>query len=187
MLSYSTYSDPQLVDLLKQSDQKAFTELYERYWKPLFYKAGKKLKDLSEAENIVQEIFLDLWRRRNVIEIAGELSHYLAVALKYRIINFQSAKYNQTLRIDDISEEHLKAGKTTEEYLAASELNRKMAALVDRLPAKCKLAFQLREEGLSQKEFAGQMGISENTVETHIGRALKSLRSGIANFISLFL
>jgi RNA polymerase sigma-70 factor (ECF subfamily) len=184
MLRYQTYTDNELVSLLKKGDEKAFTELYERFWEALFYKAGKKLKDLAEAENIVQDIFLDLWKRREVLEITGELSHYLALALKYRVINYQSKKYYQQSYSNHLSLQHSEADKTTEECLAYSELNRKMAALVARLPEKCRLVFQLREEGFSQKEIADRMGVTENTVETHIGRALKALRSGIANFFS---
>lgn len=181
---YATYTDGQLLELLKQSDHGAFTELYYRYWQKLFYKAGKKLNDLSEAENIVQDIFLDIWQRRTQLEVTGELAHYLALALKYRIINYQARLHYKTAHAAHLSQQPHNE-RTTEEWLAHSELNRRMANLVSGLPEKCQLAFRLREEGLSQKEIAREMGVSENTVETHIGRALKALRTGIANFFSL--
>ncbi|MDX1956587.1 MAG: sigma-70 family RNA polymerase sigma factor [Chitinophagaceae bacterium] len=185
MTPYSQYDDQQLLALLRTSDEQAFTVIYQRYWESLFYKAGKKLNNLPEAENIVQDIFTDIWNRRMEINVTGELSHYLSLALKYRIINYQArmrhAEYyslhQSRLEISD---------RNTEEWLAYSELNRRMAALVKALPEKCQLAFRLREKGLSQKEIAETMQVSENTVETHIGRALKALRTGLTQLFSLF-
>ncbi|HVZ97064.1 MAG TPA: RNA polymerase sigma-70 factor [Chitinophagaceae bacterium] len=185
MIDYSRYDDTQLLSLLAQNDESAFTEIYHRYWEKLFYKAGKKLGDLSEAENIVQDIFLDIWQRRSKLEVTGDLSHYLAVALKYRVINYQNRYAKKATHQAHVSLQDTAADRTTEEWLAYSELNRCMAALVAGLPEKCQLAFRLREEGLSQQQIADKMGVSENTVETHIGRALKSLRKGLTLLFSL--
>lgn len=184
MQYYSSHTDLSLVRLLQQSDREAFTEIYNRYWERLFYVAGKKIKDLSEAESIVQDLFLDLWHRRETLEIESELSHYLAVAMKYRVINFQ-AKKERAVRY--ISQQPEGADTTTEEWLSFNELKGRLEKLVTQLPEKCRLAYHLREEGLSQKEIAASMGVSENTVETHIGRALRFLRSGLTHIFSLFL
>jgi RNA polymerase sigma-70 factor (family 1) len=187
MQSYQTYSDRALLSLLKTGDEQAFTEIYNRYWEKLFYKAGKKLNDLPGAENIVQDIFLNIWQRRNKLEVKGDLNHYLAVALKYRIINYQNRHAKKTIYQTHLSIEDTTADRTTEEWLAYTELNRRMANLVANLPEKCQLAFRLREEGLSQQQIADKMGISENTVDTHISRALKSLRNGLAHLFFFFL
>ncbi|MFT4205317.1 MAG: RNA polymerase sigma-70 factor [Chitinophagaceae bacterium] len=172
---YSQHDDMYLLTLLKDGDDKAFSELYTRYWDKLFYVGGKKLRDLQEAENIVQEIFLDLWNRRLQLDITGTLSHYLAVALKYKIINFQARTARHILPSQTIdAEDH-----STSQWLNFQELKGRLDRLVTQLPEKCRLAYALREEGLSQKEIAQEMGVSENTVESHIKKALKFLRSGL--------
>src|SRR5580704_6235971 len=93
MALYDSHSDEVLVRLMGAGDREAFAEIYRRYWDRLFYWGSKRLGDLGEAENQVQDVFVDLWRRRERLEIRGELNHYLAVALKYRIINYQARKY----------------------------------------------------------------------------------------------
>lgn len=178
MNAYSSHSDQLLVRLLEVSDRDAFTEIYNRYWDRLFYVAGKKIKDLYEAESMVQDLFLDLWQRRQTLEVEGELSHYLAVAMKYKIINFQARKERAARYV---SQHAAEADRATEEWLSFNELKGRLDKLVTQLPQKCRLAYELREEGLTQKEIATSMGVSENTVETHIGRALKFLRSGLTH------
>lgn len=68
---YVTYDDNDLVTLLKEGDKAAFTALYQRYWDRLFYIGGRLLGDVAIAEEIVQDIFLDLWQRRDRLEIKG--------------------------------------------------------------------------------------------------------------------
>lgn len=89
MNAYLTYSDEYLLALLKNSDEGAFTEIYNRYWEKLLFMAGVRLRDLSVAEDLVQDIFLDIWNRRFDLEVEGRLEAYLAASIKYRIINVQ--------------------------------------------------------------------------------------------------
>lgn len=181
MRDYTQYDDMQLLSLVKQSDKAAYTEIYDRYWKKLLYKAGKKIYDLSEAENMAQDIFMDIWKRRNELEVTGTFSHYLSVALKYRVINFHNRVSKRSPLQDPNTAHDSFMDHTTEEYLAHSDLYRRMAKIVAALPEKCQLAFLRREAGLSHKEIANEMGISENTVNMHVNRALKSLRNGLTH------
>lgn len=91
MAHYCTYTDEELVQLLKKSDHEAFAELYERYWDKLLFLAGKKLNDLYEAEHIVQDLFLDLWQRRADLDIQRSIGGYLVIAVKYRIIKINTS------------------------------------------------------------------------------------------------
>ncbi len=186
MTPFATYTDEELVTLLLHSDEGAFTEIYNRYWQPLFYIAGKKTQDPYEAEGLVQEVFLDLWRRREQLQIRGLLRHYLAVALKYRFINWQ-AKRNRASTYAQYANRHLPHSDDSPElWLSFEELRGRLEALVAELPDKCRLAYRLREEGFSQREIAEQMMVSENTVATHLARARKSLRAGLGDFFILF-
>ena len=174
---YESYPDQELLALLLNNDRAAFTEIYNRYWEKLFYRTAKRLQNLHAAEELVQDVFLDIWKRRQSLDIRGELKHYLAVALKYRVINYQAKRKREqdiTGRLQAIIPTKANA---TEEAVLYTMLQNAVSAIVDTLPEKCRLAFQLRQEGLSQKEIATAMNVSEKTVETHVSKALKTLRT----------
>ena len=181
---YTAYEDEALVVLLSQGDQDAFTALYDRYWKRVFAIAGAKLEDLELARDLVQDIFTDLWKRRSTLCITGSLEAYLAVAVKYKVINTLALRRRERLFGKDWS---TLADSSTEQWLAFDDLKEELARLVDKLPDRCRITYQLkREYGLSQKEIARRMDISEAAVEQNISRALKTLRRGLRYFFFLF-
>lgn len=181
------YTNQELLGLLRAGEHRAFNEIYRRYWDKLFYIAAKKLEEYGEAESIVQDVFVDLWRRREELDIYETLEGYLVVAVKYRIINYLARQdrirtYEQYL-ISQLNTTH----SGTEEWISFEELRRWLMKMVSGLPEKCRMAYQLREEGYTQKEIARQMQISEKTVETHISRALKTIRASISQLFSSLL
>jgi RNA polymerase sigma-70 factor (ECF subfamily) len=181
-----TYTDQELFRLLRQNDEAAFTELYNRYWEKLLFIAGIKLRDLAIAEELVQDIFFDLWQRRSQLELTGEPSHYLAVCMKHKVINAQ-AKRKRALDYQAYSGKlSAREDNSTEHWLSFEELKDKLASLVARLPEKCRITYQLsREAGLSQKQIARKLQVSEKAVEGNLSRALKALRIGLSHFHSL--
>ncbi len=187
MQDYSTYSDEQLVALLKLSDEEAFNQLYHRYWQKLFYTAGIKLDDPCLAKEIVQDIFADIWERRTSIELTALFKTYISAALKYKIITRQVHRKRTNNPIDP-SENHIEiADYTTEQFLDFEELKDRLAKFVGNLPEKCQLIFRLsREGGLSQKEIAHRLSISERTVESHLYKALNKLRHSLGQFLFSF-
>lgn len=184
---YCTYTDKALIELLQKSDHKAFAELYERYWDKLLFLAGKKLADLYEAEHIVQDLFLDLWNRRAQLDIQQSIDGYLVVAVKYRIINAQAKRYKQSVRYTENASSQPQHDNSTEHWLTLRELQGSLNHQLARLPEKCALAFSLRDDGLSYKQIAAEMNISEKTVEMHISRAFKALRTSLGSFINLLI
>ena len=179
-------SDEELIALLHNSDSRAFTELYERYWDKLFYVAGKKLDNLHEAENIVQDVFMDLWKRREILNITGSVGGYLIVAVKYKVISFQKKRYRQlSIQSKDGLESSI-PDNSTEHLIRYHELQRQYDDELSKLPEKCKFAFSLRNEGLSYKDIADTMDVSVKTVEMHVSHALKTLRINIGSiFLSI--
>lgn len=180
MVSYAAYSDIELLDLLRSGDKAAFSEIYNRYWKKIFTVAANKIGQSEEAEEIVQDIFISMWNRRESITITTSLNAYLAVSVKYRVIKIL-AKRNLYNRYTDHSLNILpQFDNSTQDWLEFEELKSRLALLVIQLPEKCRLVYKLsREEGMSQKQIAEEFGISEKTVEAHIGKALKHLRTGL--------
>lgn len=182
---YQSYDDQELLRLLKRDDAAAFTEIYNRYWKKLFTLAAHKLSDLNEAEDIVQNMFITIWKRRAVIEITTSLNSYLAVAVKYHVMKALNRRFKRKTTCEEQATMEILefADHSTQEWLDFQEVAKRLNILIDALPDKCKLVYKLnREKGYSQKQIAEELSISEKTVEAHMGKALRSLRIGLRNF-----
>lgn len=184
---YAALSDAELLTALYTDDEGSFTEIYQRYCYQLFTLAYRKLKSREVAEELVQDLFENLWNRRASHEIA-QLKQYLFSALRYRIINHVKAQqvragYELYCRLTGT-----KADTVTEDALAHGELS---AALVDgmrKLPVKTREIFQLsRLEQYSVAEISGRVNLSEKTVEYHLTKSLKLLRSYLQDFLTLSL
>jgi RNA polymerase sigma-70 factor (ECF subfamily) len=162
----------------------AFTEVYNRYWKKLFSIAANKIQDLDDAEEIVQDIFVSLWKRREELGTIDTLSPYLAVSVKYRVIKYLDKQNNRQRYTDHNQKTATLADDSTRQWLEFEELRSRLAMFVADLPEKCRLVYRLsRESGFSQKRIASELGISEKTVEAHLGKALKTLRARLSSFL----
>ena len=169
-----TLSDEQLVLLLKDDNRIAFSTLYDRYWEGMYRAAYALLRDEDAAKDIVQDIFLDLWKKRQTLQIVF-FTGYIFQSVKYQVA--------QQLRKAALSAEHAAyidatpMINTTEELLAYKELDTLLQNSLDTLPEKCRKVFYLsRFEHLSNIEIAERLNLSTRTVEWHISNALKHLR-----------
>lgn len=172
---------------MQNGEEPAFEEIYTRYWKQLFALAAHKLGNLAEAEEIVQDIFLDLWQRREQLSIVSGLPVYLAVAVKYKVLNVLARKHVRMKYEESLSLHPDGADRSTENWLQFEQLKEQLLKETAKLPEKCRLVFRLsREEGYTHKEIAVEMGISEKTVESHLSKALRTLRGNLGHLF-LFL
>jgi RNA polymerase sigma-19 factor, ECF subfamily len=178
MFSDKIHSDELLLGLFQSGNDTAFDEIYKRYWDKLFVVAARRLENLDEAKDVVQEVMFKLWQKRDTLSLQGYLSSYLATAVKYEVINKIVKRKNEgRYKLTSLS---AKTDNSTQEYLDFSALEQRLSLLVKALPEKCRMAFTLsRELGMSQKEIARHMQISENTVESHLKKALKYLRANL--------
>jgi RNA polymerase sigma-70 factor (ECF subfamily) len=183
---FNSYSDKELLTAIASGDNNAFTELYNRYWDKLLFIAGSKFRDLSVAEEMVQDIFLDIWNRRSELNITGELEAYLAVSMKYKVINAQARLKRSVDFRQYLLHHQTEQDNSTEEWLSFHELKGRLSLLVSKLPERCRITYQLSKElGFTQKEIAAHMEISEKAVEANLSRAMKSLRL-VINQIRMF-
>ncbi|MGX5687846.1 RNA polymerase sigma-70 factor [Arcticibacter tournemirensis] len=184
----SNWTDEKLLELTREDNRAAFTELYERYWKKLFVIAANKLKDIAVAEELTQDILADVWQRRDSIRITTTFSAYLAVSMKYKVIDYLARQSRRNRYEEYMLTNGTKYDDSTENWLSFEELRGRLEKLVNALPEKCRLIYQLsREQGYSNKRIAAEQSISEKTVEAHLTRALKILRSKLSSFLfSLF-
>ena len=186
----------ELLTRLKNGDMLAFDRVYELYSHKLFSFVFKILKNESEAEDIVQEVFVKIWESRNKLEDCKLLNSYIFTIAYNNSIDLIRKRINNTKYL-----EHLRNSSviyTTPNSISElefSELNTQTEKLIANLPERQKQVYQLhREEGLTYSEIAEKLGISKNTVENHMVKALKYLRKNMDNsllinmlFIRLFL
>jgi len=188
MHSYKAHTDEQLLSLLQDSDEGAFTELYHRYWDKLLARGITQLKSVEDAEELLHDIFVRLWKRRDTIRIRHSFHTYIAAILKYEVLKKLADR--KKVKLQDLSESQDSSlvDYSTQQRLDFLELQERLEASVKQLPEKCRLVFRLsREEGLSGKEIARELQITPKTVENHINRALRALRSSLNLFLTLFL
>lgn len=181
MNTYSNLSDNELLDLLKEDQQQALSALYYRYWDKLLVVAGNHIDDYDIAEESVQDVFFSLWKRRHDLDLKYSLSTYLSVAIKYRVISQQDKQYRYLKNIESSSEVNdSQFSPSADEMMLEKEIMQKIESSIDRLPEKCRIIFRMnREEGKSYKQIATELDVSEKTVETHMSKAIKHLRSDL--------
>jgi len=174
---YQFYTDQELISLLKDNSQSAFTQIYDRYQGLLFVYACKITKDESEAEDIVQEVLFYLWDKRNVIKFEGSLSSYLYSAVRYKFFNLLDRKkvrvnYAESIQVF-IDQEDVQADHMVRERDLSVLIEKEIALL----PPKMREIFEMsRKRHLSHKEISHKLGVSEKTVKNQVNNALKTLR-----------
>ena len=168
--------------MVKQGDEHAYAEIFHRYWDTLYAIAYNRLSSKQEAEDIVQEVFASLWKRRFDLDIKS-LQSYLATATKYAV--FQS--WRKALKQSSLNHRVQVSNLDGPGIVEAGFMQEILSKEINRLPEKCRLVFKYsREEGLSNKEIAEEMNISVKMVEAHLTKALKQLKARTGS-IFLFL
>lgn len=176
-------TDAVLLERLGKGDQNAFQEIYQRYWYKLFQVARRKVLFDEDAEEIVQDIFVDLWERREQLLI-NDLSKFLFKAVKYQLLDYLKAQIVRQSYQNSNQLFNQDTDTQTEEQLALKDLNEAILTGIDHLPSKTQEIFRLnRLEGKSAKEIAALLQIPERTIEYHITQALRTMRSYLKDFI----
>jgi RNA polymerase sigma-70 factor (family 1) len=172
--------DQQLLSLIAEGNEHAFTEIYNRYWDRLYVTAFNRLADEQEAEEATQNVFMSLWKRRETIELNCLLSTYLSTAVKYQIFSRLAQLNRQNEHIAYLTQTTVEGSDTTTDWLSERELKQRLEKCVSALPEKCQIVFLMsREKGLSNSLIAQKLNIAEKTVEGHITKALSILRSSL--------
>ena len=186
--------DKLLFEQIKGGDTKAFEMTFRKFAPRLEAFACRYTNDTTEAEDIVQEAFLKLWERRELLDNIS-LSSFLFMLVRNDCLN--RVKHRQItesveMRLTEIEQvEQLYAIDFAEDpasRLAHQELAEAIERIMRTLPEKCKEAFTLsRLRGLKNREIALQMDITEKVVEKHITRALKRCREGLVGYLPTLL
>ncbi|MCC8411265.1 RNA polymerase sigma-70 factor [Mucilaginibacter sp. UR6-1] len=182
-------TDEELIDHIRDHSLPAFNELYDRYWNPLLAKAADRLKNREDAEEVLQELFVNLWRRRERLVLQFTFRTYIYAALKYEILR-QVAKSQIRRNEVALEDNSLMEFLSLDESFFSVEIKELQVQIeqeINKLPEKCRLIFRMsRNEGMSAKEIADNLNLSTRTVENQIGKALKILKGSLKSFIFLF-
>ena len=175
--------DRELLARLTAGDQSAFDAIFRLHYAYLVAFAQGMLRDRSTAEDVAQEVMLELWRRRADVVIQESLRAYLLRATRNRSLNqLRHANVQRRAEPHLMTDEAVSPPGASE--VVADELRAAIGAAVAELPPACREVFRLsREQGLKYSEIASTLGISVKTVESQMGKALRHLRERLASWL----
>ena len=176
--------DATLVDAVRTGDARALDAIYAVHGGALVGFIHKKVGSLELAEDILHDLFLNIWSRFETWEVRGDLRTYLFSAARNHVWSHYA---KQRVRRDHADEERRTAARHAEpdaaETVDADELGEAMSGWIAELPDRRREVFELsRYEYLTYQEIADRLGISVKTVETQMGRALRHLRERLAAY-----
>jgi RNA polymerase sigma-70 factor, ECF subfamily len=180
--------DNQLFETLKAGDITAFEMLFRTYYQPLCHYAYTFVQDHDDAEEIVQSTFLQVWEKKETLEIRTGVKPYLYAMVRNACLN--------VIKHEKVKQQHIamemavgeRSVESVTRTVMASELEAKIYRAMDALPEQCRLVFKLsRFEELKYAEIAEQLNISIKTVENHMGKALKIMREQLKDFLPILM
>ena len=177
----SSYNHSDLLSSLKNGEIKAFEIIYDRFADRLYQYIFRRIRNREVSEEIVQEIFVSLWKKRETLEITLSLDAWLFGAAKYSILSYIRSEH---VRKKYVAHFMLFARQyfdnSSEELMDLKDLQANIESTISQLPEKCRTAFHLsRMEHEPIARIAERMNISQRTVENYLSQALKHLRTSL--------
>lgn len=178
----------ELLSLLKEGDVSSFEAIYNEFASRLYQYIVRRVGDREASEEMVQEIFVALWNRREALQITS-LEGYLFTAAKYNILTFmRSERVRRAYAVNFRDFVKQRLDNSSEELMDLRDLQLSIESSLSQLPEKCQTVFRLsRMEHESIPEIAARMNISRRTVENYLSQALKHLRTRLTGFLSVLM
>lgn len=180
-------TDEILLEKVKTGDQKALEQLFERYFFSLCRFASSFVKQTDIAEEIVSDVFLNIWLKRNELNIHTNIKAYLFVAIKNQALNYLN---KEKLVFEELSVNTEAQDITLNEgsSIELSETREEINAIIKELPPQRQVIFKMNKyEGLKYKEIADKLSISVNTVQKQMIEAVKFVSQYRSQFYSILL
>jgi len=179
-----TASNASCAEKIRAGDASEFARLFNKYYDQLYQFAGSYVRNSQAAENIVQDVFVNVWRQRENL-IPATVKAYLYTSVRNKSLNYLRDSRSDSAARGSPEEKH-DTGRPVDEELAVLEFEAAAAAAIADLPERCRAVFVLsRFDGLTYREIAERLKISVKTVESQMGIALKKLRSRLSPFLSV--
>ena len=168
-------NDILLVKRLKNREEKAYVFLFEQYYNRLYRFAANYLRDPKAAHDIVQDLFMDLLEKSEVLNITTSVKAYLFVMVRNRCLNFLRNLKIKDSYIQNVLEAHLYSD--TVDAIDEGSVLDELQVIVDKMPPGMKEVFRLRvTEDYTFKEIAEKLGISENSAKVQMNGAIRMIR-----------
>lgn len=180
-------TDATLLDRFLQGDERAFVEIYDRYWYKLFLSSYRRTKDKASAEELVQNLFLKLWEKRGALKV-DHLEKYLFSSIRHATINFLN---NQMVAGRYLEHQKMYASlevHTTDDMVNLKDLEEALEIGLQTLSGKSERVFRLyRIQHWPIDKIARHLHLSEKTVHYHLTRSQKFIRSYLREFTLILL
>ena len=180
----TSLSDQQLLDLLSSDSEQAIDQIFRQYYTYLCREIYRIKPDARLAEDIAQEVFYELWKKRKRLNIQSSLRAYLKRAAVNKTLNHIR---DSKIQLEEVEKAPPQKSKETGaiEQLQEEELRQLIAEAIEALPERCRIVFSLsRYENMSYQQIADELNVSVKTVENQISRALRQLREAIEPYIN---
>lgn len=189
MHELSQLPDQELLKAFQEGSGQAFEEIHNRYFKRLFVHAFKMLADEEAAQDIVQEVFINFWSKKESLQIQKSLAAYLYGSVRNRVLNAIEQRNVYQHHLDSLGRFLEEAGEESVDQAAEQEaFQRVFQTEIDNLPPKMREVFELRRnDELSYNEIADRLSISDKTVKKQINNAIKILKSRLIRWRSQFI
>jgi RNA polymerase sigma-70 factor (ECF subfamily) len=176
-------TDKELVERLRDDDEEAIAQIFSKYYAYMCRSAYRILADENLAEDLAQEVFYELWKRRRELSVSTSLKAYLRRATVNKSLNYirdhRKVRFEEEGRIDEQT-----SPPPASQRVETAELQDLIDKAIDELPDRCRIIFILsRFEDMTYNEIAGLLGISAKTVENQISKALRLLRQMLGPYL----
>ncbi len=172
-----------LLNKLRKGDKEAYELLFKEYYTRLVIYSDKILRDTEIAREVVQDLFVNLYEKRDSLNISTSLSSYLYKAAYNRCMNYLKSLKTKEKYIQETEIYNNMRSNVVEDFIEQAEMEAHLLKLISDLPERCRLIFTLnRFKGLSNTEIANKLNLSKRTVETQISKALKILRDNLKRY-----
>ena len=180
------FRDDELVILLGQNDDAAFSEIYERYWLKLYNESYKRLKDKDLCADVIQDVFADLWLNREDRKIEN-LAAYLFTAVRYRVFTLYKKEKNICALAEPI-EFMVAHAADPDSIFFEKEIRECITIWLEMQPEKRRQVFVMKfGQDLSTREISEILQVSQKTVQNQFTTSLRLLRVHLGKIISLML
>lgn len=170
--------DQELIDKIKNNDRDSFDILFRKYYRPLVLYIKSLSQDVELAEDLVQDIFLNLWSNRSDLKIKKTVKGYLFWITYTSYIDHYRKTKNRINLFDDIKEKAFRDALPEDNEIMEMKVE-KLKVIIESLPPSCKKVLELNKmSGLKYDEIALSLNISKKTVESHMRTAFEKIRQG---------
>ncbi|CAM3559108.1 RNA polymerase sigma factor [Sphingobacterium prati] len=185
---YASHNNISLLARLREGDLEAFNILYNRYWSLLLDESYKRLEDLASCEEIVQDVFIDLWEHCSKREILN-VEAYLFTCMKYKVFETYKKSKRRNVLIAENKQLYQSQEVVDGNTYGEKDLKSLIEQWVSNLPQKRQEIFKMRYlDGLTTKEISDLTKTSQNTVQNHLGVSIQKLKKLVLqHFLTLLM